>query len=180
MRDWFMLSLVVLMGLTLTACGKSGSMSLGNGTYSVTTPQGVSFSCTILQHASDCQNYGVPGSIEGMEVRACHGESKNTKFFTITGRNPTDLQPTQSEDMSAEFVAGWSKCEDGKIRDPQQITIDGKNGMDYVVRTPLGEGASRAFVDNEYSVMALAVPKYSGSQEETDGFVKSLRPVAQN
>ncbi len=154
-------------------------MKVGNGAYSVTVPEKVAFRCLTLQHASDCQNYNVPGSIEGMEVKLCFGESASTKFFTVAGKNPTDLQPILSEDTSAGFVAGWSKCEEGKISSSQQIAIEGKNATDYSVSTPLGTGGSRAFVNNEYSVMALAVPKHSGSKNEIDGFVQSLRPVAE-
>jgi hypothetical protein len=181
MQNWFSLSLSVLMGFTLVACdyGKPQSMKLGNGAYSVTVPKEVSFSCQILQHASDCQNYNVPGSIEGAEVRLCSGESKSTKYFAVTGKIQTDLRSASNENISAGFVAGWSKCQDGKISPPQQISIEGKEAMDYVVSTPLGEGNSRVYVDTEYSVMALAVPKHSGSKNEIDEFVQSLRPVAQ-
>ncbi len=177
-RNWFALSLVVLLGAVLSACGKPGSTLLGNGSYSVVPPEEVSMSCATLQHASDCNNYNVPGSIEGMEVRMCQGESKNTKFLMVTGQHPANFEPDSGENTPDSFVMGWSRCLDGKIKNSQPITIEGKSATDYVLSTPMGEAASRVYVDKEYSVMVLAAPKYSGSKDEIDKFVNSLRPVA--
>lgn len=180
MRDCFALSLAILTACAFAGCGsgKSDTMKLGNGAFSADAPKEVGFRCKILQHASDCNNYNVPGSIEGMEVRVCQGESKNTTFLAVTGKHPAGLQSSPGEDLFAGFAAGWSKCQEGKIKSSREIEIEGKQGVDFVLTTPLGEGASRVYVDQGYSVMALAVPKYERSNDEISGFVTSLRPVA--
>ena len=181
MRVWFTLSLAVSIAFTVSACGhgKPESMKLGNGSFSVTTPGEVSFGCQILQHASDCNNYNVPGSIEGMEVRVCQGESKHTTFLTVTGKHPTGPQASQDANTPEGFAAGWSKCKEGKIKSSEPVEIGGKTGEDFVLSTPLGDGASRVYVDKEYSVMVLAVPKHDRSSDEISGFVTSLRPVTE-
>lgn len=168
----------VLMALSLAACGsgKPEKVKLGNGMFTVVAPPKVSFQCQILQHASDCNNYNVPNSIEGMEVRVCVGESTKTTFLTVTGKHPDGAQAGGGPNPHMEFASAWSRCQDAKVARSEESLVDDKKAMDYVLTTPLGEGATRVFVDNGYSVMALAVPKRERSAEEISSFVGSLRP----
>lgn len=173
-------SLAVLFAASLTACGngKPDKVKLGNGAFSVEVPAEVGFRCQILQHATDCGNYNIPNSLEGMEVRLCKGESKKTSFLTITGKHP-DNQPIENDkNAHSGFAVGWSHCEDAKIARSEEISVDGKKAEDFVLTTPLGDGATRVFVDNGYSVMVLAVPKRERSAEEISNFVSSFRPLA--
>lgn len=155
-------------------------MKLGNGTVFVTVPKQASLQCEILQHASDCNNYNVPGSIEGMEVRRCQGQSPNTLYLVVVGKQLEKFEPEPGEAYLAGFVEAWSQCMDAKPQSSGTVEIDGKMGMDFVMRTPLGNGASRALVANGYSVMVLAIPKYKGSKEEIQQFVTSLRQAKQS
>lgn len=174
------LSLVVLIGSSLVACGsgKPEQVKLGNGAFSVEAPRDISFVCQILQHAIDCGNYNIPNSIDGMEVRLCKGESKKTTFFTVTGKHPSDPRADMSGDLYAGFASGWSRCQDAKMANSTETDVGGKKAMDYVLTTPLGNGATRVFVENGYSVMVLALPKHERSDEEISGFVTSFRPLA--
>ncbi len=173
------LSLVVLITISLVACdrGKPEKVKLGNGAYTVEVPPDVSFRCQILQHASDCNNYNVPNSIEGMEVRVCEGESKKTTFLTVTGKHPTGPNAELEKDPHTAFASGWSRCQDAKITRTQENSVDEMKAMDYVLTTPMGEGATRVFVDHGYSVMVLAVPKHERSAEEISRFVEGFRPL---
>ncbi|MFZ2268052.1 MAG: hypothetical protein WAV95_10810 [Azonexus sp.] len=182
MKTFYTWSLAVLMAVSLTACGKGKpeKVKLGNGAFSVEVPPEVSFRCQILQHATDCGNYNIPNSNEGMEVRVCQGESKKTRFLTVTGKHPDDEPIGNDKNAHMGFAAGWSRCEDAKIARFEDTTVDGKKAQDAVLTTPLGDGATRVFVDNGYSVMVLAVPKRERSAEEISGFVNSFRPLNKN
>jgi len=173
--------LAVVLAAALTGCGKGKpeKVKLGNGAFSVEAPPEVGFRCQILQHATDCNNYNIPNSIEGMEVRLCKGESKNTTFLTVTGKHADDQQGID-KNAHQGFAAGWSGCEDAKIARSEASTVDGKKAQDFVLTTPLGDGATRVFVDNGYSVMVLAVPKRERSAEEISRFVNSFRPLTKN
>lgn len=179
MKIRYTLSLAVLIASSLVACGKGKpeKVKLGNGAFSVEVPPDVSFHCQILQHASDCNNYNVPNSIEGMEVRMCQGESKKTTFLTVTGKHPAGPQAELDKDPHTAFASGWSRCQDAKIARSQENSVDDQKAMDYVLTTPMGEGATRVFVDNGYSVMVLAVPKHERSAEEISRFVDGFRPL---
>lgn len=133
--------------------------------------------CETLHHASTCNEYNLPGNVDGMEVLRCQGESANTRFLVVTGKHPEKFEPEAGERYLPGFVNAWSQCLDSHTQSSKAIEIEGKTGMEFVMRTPLGDGSSLAFVENEYSIMVLAAPKHKGSADEIQQFISSVRPV---
>ncbi|HXA46260.1 MAG TPA: hypothetical protein VNW52_01420 [Burkholderiaceae bacterium] len=180
----------VAMLLTSAACSKkkSNDIAIADGHYGFTKPDGVVLSCRVLFNTHDCQNFSLTPrafSKDGeMTVKACVGETEKTDLMVVAATHNTDpgIKPFDPQDDSStpqEFLADWSACKGIKPDAARHVDVDGVPATEFDMKTVLGTAKGRVMIDNDYSVMVLALPKALGeNKDEIAAFTSSLHQLA--
>lgn len=185
------ISVAIFLGTTilvsLASCSKKPKeMSFAHDHFAITLPAGVELSCKKLYNTGNCQNFAT-GPLttlnpDLMDAQVCEGGTQVTDFYVVATKRPGQgylkspgMSPTPQ--TPSNMMMAWSQCRDAHIKDSHDVQVEGTAAMDFDLTSPMGAGSGRVFTSDEYSILALAIPKSGGTKpEEIAAFVTSLHP----